>query len=112
LLQAIKSWLEGYTDTQTQGQHSDCINLTFIFSLLTIFWKKVKYIWRTRGNAVGWGTMLQAKGRTIESRWNGVKDGRSEGLTTLPLSLSRFSRPNVGASTSHNLMGLHGLLQW
>jgi hypothetical protein len=31
-------------------------------------------------------------------------------LTTLPPSVSRLSRENVGASTSHNSMGLHGLL--
>jgi hypothetical protein len=29
---------------------------------------------------------------------------------TLPLSVSRLSRENVGASTSHNPMGLHGQL--
>jgi hypothetical protein len=32
-------------------------------------------------------------------------------LATLPPSVSRLSRQNVGASTSHNPMGLHGLLQ-
>jgi hypothetical protein len=32
-------------------------------------------------------------------------------LTTLPPSVSRLSRENVGASTSHNTMDLHGLLQ-
>jgi hypothetical protein len=32
-------------------------------------------------------------------------------LTALPPSMSRLSRENVGASTSHNPMGLHGLLQ-
>jgi hypothetical protein len=31
-------------------------------------------------------------------------------LTTLPPSVSRLSRQNVGTSTSHNPMGLHGLL--
>jgi hypothetical protein len=40
-----------------------------------------------------------------------VKDGRCVRLTTLPLSLSRLSRENVGASTSHNTVGLHGLLE-
>jgi hypothetical protein len=32
-------------------------------------------------------------------------------LTTLPPSVSRLSRESVGAWTSHNRMGLHGLLQ-
>jgi hypothetical protein len=32
------------------------------------------------------------------------------GLKTLPPSLSRLSKENVGASTSHNPLGLHGLL--
>jgi hypothetical protein len=32
-------------------------------------------------------------------------------LTTLPPSVSQLSRENVGASTSHNPMDLHGLLQ-
>jgi hypothetical protein len=41
----------------------------------------------------------------------GKKDGRRIWLTTLPPSVSRLSKVNVGASTSHNPMGLHGLLQ-
>jgi hypothetical protein len=45
-----------------------------------------------------------------ESSW-GVKGGRRVGLTTLQPSVSGPSRQNVGASTSHNRMGLHGLLQ-
>jgi hypothetical protein len=40
-----------------------------------------------------------------------VKGGRRVGLTTLPPSVSRLSRQNVGALTSHNPMGFHGLLQ-
>jgi hypothetical protein len=36
---------------------------------------------------------------------------RRVGLTTLPSSVSRLSRQNVGSSTSHNPMGLLGLLQ-
>jgi hypothetical protein len=42
----------------------------------------------------------------------GVKGGRRVSLTTPPPSLSRLSRKNMGSSTSHNPMGLHGLLQW
>jgi hypothetical protein len=38
----------------------------------------------------------------------GVKSGRRVGLTTLPPSVSRMSE-NVGASTSRNPKGLHGL---
>jgi hypothetical protein len=41
----------------------------------------------------------------------GVKSGRCVRLTTSPPSVSPLSRENVGASTSHNPMGLHGLLQ-
>jgi hypothetical protein len=37
--------------------------------------------------------------------------GRLARKTTLPPSVSRLSTDNVGASTSHNPMGLHGLLQ-
>jgi hypothetical protein len=32
-------------------------------------------------------------------------------MLTLPPSLSRFSREDVGTSTSHNPMGLRGLLE-
>jgi hypothetical protein len=45
-----------------------------------------------------------------ESSW-GVKGGRRVGLTTLAPFVSRYSRQNMWASTSHNPMGLHGLLQ-
>jgi hypothetical protein len=41
-----------------------------------------------------------------ESFW-WVKGGRRVGLA----SVSRLSRQNVGASTFHSPMGLHGLLQ-
>jgi hypothetical protein len=41
----------------------------------------------------------------------GVKGGRRVRLTTLPPSVSRLVRENVGASKSHNPIGLHGLLQ-
>jgi hypothetical protein len=37
-----------------------------------------------------------------------VKSGRRVALTTLPPSMSRMSE-NVGASTSRNPKGLHGL---
>jgi hypothetical protein len=39
---------------------------------------------------------------------SGVKGGRRVGLTTLPPTVSRLSE-NVGASTSRNPKGLHGL---
>jgi hypothetical protein len=45
-----------------------------------------------------------------ESSW-GVKGGRRLRLTTLMSSVSRLSREDVGVSTTHNPMGLHGLLQ-
>jgi hypothetical protein len=38
----------------------------------------------------------------------GVKSGQRVVLTTFPPSVSRMSE-NVGASTSHNPKGLHGL---
>jgi hypothetical protein len=39
----------------------------------------------------------------------GIKDGRRVRLTTLPPSVSRLSRENMGTSTSHNPMGLQSL---
>jgi hypothetical protein len=48
--------------------------------------------------------------RNLKKETWGVKGGRCVGLTTLPPSVSRLSRQNVGALTSHNPMGLHGLL--
>jgi hypothetical protein len=41
----------------------------------------------------------------------GGRGGRRVGLTTLPQSVSWLSGQNVVAPTSHNPMGLHGLLQ-
>jgi hypothetical protein len=41
----------------------------------------------------------------------GVKAGQRARLTTLPPSVSQLSREDVGASTSHNPMGLYNLLQ-
>jgi hypothetical protein len=41
----------------------------------------------------------------------GVNRGRRVRLTTLPPSMSPLSKENVGTSTSHNPMGLHGPLQ-
>jgi hypothetical protein len=41
----------------------------------------------------------------------GGKGGQLVRMTTLQPSVSRLSRENVGTSTSHNPMGLHGLLQ-
>jgi hypothetical protein len=45
-----------------------------------------------------------------ESSW-GVNGGRRVRLATLPPSVSRLSRENLGIPTSHNPMGLHGLLK-
>jgi hypothetical protein len=82
-----------------------------------------------RGSIVGWGTMLQAGRSPVRvadeleffnylilpaAQWPWgrlnlwVKSGRHVGLTTLPTSVSRMSE-NVGASTSCNPKGLHGL---
>jgi hypothetical protein len=41
----------------------------------------------------------------------GVKDCRRVRLTNSPPSVSRHSRENMGASTSHNPMDFRGLLQ-
>jgi hypothetical protein len=45
-----------------------------------------------------------------ESSW-GAMGGLNIRLTNLTPSVSQLSRENVGASTSHNAMGLHSLLQ-
>jgi hypothetical protein len=45
-----------------------------------------------------------------ESSW-GLKGSKHIRLITLPPSVNQLSRQNMGASMSHNPMGLHGLLQ-
>jgi hypothetical protein len=47
--------------------------------------------------------------RNFPGGW--VKGDRRVMLTTLPPSVSRLSRENVGASAFHNPKGLQGLLQ-
>jgi hypothetical protein len=41
----------------------------------------------------------------------GTKGGRRVRLTNLPPSVSQLLGQNMGTSTSHKSMGLHGLLQ-
>jgi hypothetical protein len=45
-----------------------------------------------------------------ESSWGEVTGGRRVRLTILPPSVSRLSTENVGTSTSHKPMNLHGQL--
>jgi hypothetical protein len=47
----------------------------------------------------------------VSGSFLGVNGGRRVRLTTLPPSVNRLSRENMGASTSHKPMGFHGLLQ-
>jgi hypothetical protein len=57
------------------------------------------------------GSTQLLKEMTTRNLPGGVKGGRHVRLTTLPPSVSQLSRENVGASMSHNPVGLHGLLQ-
>jgi hypothetical protein len=54
-----------------------------------------------------WGRLSHQQ-KWVPGNVLGVKSGRRVGLTTLPPSISRMSK-NVGASTSRNPKGLHGL---
>jgi hypothetical protein len=54
-----------------------------------------------------WGRLSRQQNEYQESSW-GVKSGRGVGLTTMLPSMSRMSE-TVGASTSRNPKGLHGL---
>jgi hypothetical protein len=56
-----------------------------------------------------WLTQPLNRNEYQESFW-GVKGSRSVRLITLLSSVSRLSRENARASTSHSPMGLHGLL--
>jgi hypothetical protein len=84
-----------------------------------------------RGSVFGKGTMLQAgrsrvrvpmrrfffnlpipSSRTMAlGSTQPLTEMSTRNLTALPPSVSRLSRENVGAWTSHNPMNLHGLLQ-
>jgi cytochrome b len=57
-----------------------------------------------------WGRLRLLTEMSTRIFW-GVKSGRRARLTAFPPSVNRLSRENVGASTSHKPMGLHGLLQ-
>jgi hypothetical protein len=59
----------------------------------------------------GPGVDLASNRNDYQESSRGVKGCRRVRLTNLPPSVSRLSRENVAASTSHNPMGLHGLLQ-
>jgi hypothetical protein len=56
-----------------------------------------------------WGR-LSLWQKWVQGIFLGVKGGRRVRLTSPP-SVSRLSRENIGASTCHNPMSLHGLLQ-
>jgi hypothetical protein len=76
----------------------------FLIYIFSVWGHAVAYLVEARWP---WG---RRRNKYQKSSW-GVKGSRRVGLTTLPPSVSRLSRQNVGASTSHNPMGPHGLLQ-
>jgi hypothetical protein len=57
------------------------------------------------------GVYSASKRNECQESTSGVKGDLRVRLTNLPPSVSRLSRENLGTSTSHNLMGLHGLLE-
>jgi hypothetical protein len=63
------------------------------------------------GRTVALGSTQPLTEMSTRNLPGGVKDGRSVSLTTLPPSVSRLFRKNVGASTSQKRMGFHGLLR-
>jgi hypothetical protein len=52
--------------------------------------------------------LTEMRTRNLPGRVKGIRHVR---VTTLPPSVSQLSKQNVGASTSHNPLGLHSLLQ-
>jgi hypothetical protein len=93
--------------------------------------RKLCSMYAARSSVVGWGTgrsrvripmrsldfsvdltfpaLSSTRNEYRESSW-GVKGSRRAKLTASSPSVSRLSRQNVGTSTSHKHMGLHGLL--
>jgi hypothetical protein len=80
-------------------------------------------LFRARGSGAGWGTMLQDGRSRVRFPMKSLDFSvdlilsvalwplRRVRLKTSPPSVSRLSRENLGASTFHNPMGLHGPLQ-
>jgi hypothetical protein len=92
----------GWGTTLQAGRSRDRVPMRWVFSIYLTF--QPHY-----GDGVD---SASNRNEYQKSSWGGrVKGGQRVGLTTLPPSMSRLSRLNVGASAYHNLMGLHGLLQ-
>jgi hypothetical protein len=88
-LQSTSHWFVGNVPQHVRSQYT----VTSYFA--GIFFRKVKI-------------------KTVKLRWSCFRSfwiWIASRTSTLPPSVSRQSRQNVGASTSHNPMGLHGLLQ-
>jgi hypothetical protein len=96
----VRGGVVGWGTMLQAGRSRDLVPIRWLFQFTSSF--QPHY---------GPGVDSASKRNEYQESSSGVMGRRHVSLTTLPPSGSWFSRQNMGASTSDNPMGLHGMLQ-